>query len=327
MGNVVECSLKGYLIMQVTMQRINRILITLMAIAIFNDADLHAYPSHDSSRVKYGLAQEKIRTKFSLENELKSFGEPNLIVSRDITVSADSKTIGTDAMPEADEKEMEDSGDDFDNEFEDEFGEVSKSQVFDPLSGYNRVMTNVNDKIYFWALKPVARGYRYVVPEGLRRGIVRFFNNLLFPVRFINNVLQLKFKYAGEEIARFGVNTTVGILGFWDPAKNSLGLEPHPEDFGQTLGHYGAGSGFHIVLPVLGPSNLRDLAGLFPDYWADPISRVETDLDELGIRTFEVVNDTSLHIGEYESLKKDAVDLYPFLRDAYEQSRNKKIKE
>ncbi|MFQ5486748.1 MAG: VacJ family lipoprotein, partial [Desulfobacterales bacterium] len=287
------------------MQRINRILFILLALVIFNDADLHAYPSLDSSSVKYGFAQERIRIKFTLENKLESFGEPNLIVSRNMNVSADSKTIETDALTDADEEKLEDSDDEFDKEFEDEFGEVSESQVFDPLSGYNRIMTNVNDKIYFWALKPVARGYRYVVPEGIRRGVVRFFNNLLFPVRFINNVLQLKIKNAGEEIARFGLNTTVGILGFWDPAKDSLGLEPHPEDFGQTLGRYGAGSGFHIVLPVLGPSNLRDLIGLVPDYLADPVSLVETDLDEFGVRIFDEVNDTSLHIGEYESTKKD----------------------
>ena len=309
------------------MQRINPILFTLLALVIFNDAELHAYPSLDSGPVKYGFTQERIRIKFTLENKLESFREPNLIVSRNMNVSADSKTIETDALADADEEESVDLGDEFDEEFEDEFGEVSESQVFDPLSGYNRIMTNVNDKIYFWALKPAAKGYRYVVPEGMRRGIVRFFNNLLFPVRFINNVLQLKFKNAGEEILRFGLNTTVGILGFWDPAKDSLGLEPHPEDFGQTLGRYGAGSGFHIVLPVLGPSNLRDLIGLVPDYFADPVSLVETDLDELGVRTFIEVNDTSLHIGEYESIKKDAVDLYPFLRDAYEQNRNKKIRE
>lgn len=298
----------------------------LLILLIFHKPEIHAYPSLDSGFAKSDLAsvKERIRAGFSFERELESSGELILIVHRNMRLSTNSQPFETDTDAGALVDEIDDG---FEDEFEDEFGEVLESQVFDPLSGYNRVMTNVNDKIYFWALKPVARGYRYLVPEGVRRGIVRFFNNLLFPVRFINNVLQLKLGNAAIEIARFGLNTTVGILGFRDPAKEMLNLEPHPEDFGQTLGYYGAGSGFHIVLPLLGPSNLRDIIGLVPDYLADPISLVETDLDQLGIGTVDKVNYTSLHIGEYESIKKDAVDLYPFLRDAYEQNRNMKIKE
>lgn len=221
------------------------------------------------------------------------------------------------------------ASDDFDDDFdlEDEFAESSASSVFDPLSGYNRLMTKFNDKVYFWVLKPVAKGYRAVVPETARRSIVRFFNNLLFPVRFVNNTLQLKFKQAGVELTRFIVNSTVGLLGFADPAKNWFELEAYPEDFGQTLGHYGLGGGFHIVLPFLGPSNLRDMVGLVPDYFLDPVSYVEDPETEIGVKSYNKVNNTSLHIGEYESLKSDAVDLYLFLRDAYEQNRKKKIEE
>jgi phospholipid-binding lipoprotein MlaA len=104
-------------------------------------------------------------------------------------------------------------------------------------------------------------------------------------------------------------------------------LQPYPEDFGQTLGYYGVGSGFHIVLPLLGPSNLRDTIGLVADHFLDPISYVEDSEVRLVLRAYKQVNQTSLHIGEYESLKKDAVDLYPFLRDSYEQHRNKQIEE
>jgi len=210
---------------------------------------------------------------------------------------------------------------------EDEFTEVATEPVFDPLGGYNRVMTQVNDKIYFWLLKPVAQGYRAVVPEGARLAVGRFFRNLLMPVRFANNLLQLKPKQAGTELARFVVNTTVGVLGFGDPAANSFGLQAYPEDFGQTLGHYGVGSGFHIVLPLLGPSNLRDTLGLIPDYFLDPVSYIEETDVQLAVRAYDRVNYTSLHIGEYESLKKDAVDLYTFLRDGYEQRRIKQIEE
>jgi phospholipid-binding lipoprotein MlaA len=210
---------------------------------------------------------------------------------------------------------------------EGEFAEVANEPVFDPLSGYNRVMTQVNDKIYFWLLKPVAQGYRAVLPEGARLGVGRFFRNLLMPVRFVNNLLQLKPKQAGTELARFVVNTTVGVLGFGDPAANRYGLQAYPEDFGQTLGHYGVGSGFHIVLPLLGPSNLRDTLGLIPDYFLDPVSYIDDTETQLAVRAYERVNYTSLHIGEYESLKKDAVDLYTFLRDGYEQHRVKQIEE
>jgi phospholipid-binding lipoprotein MlaA len=216
-----------------------------------------------------------------------------------------------------------------DNAFklEAEFEDQTIRPVFDPLSGYNRLMTGVNDRVYFWALKPVARGYGAVVPERGRRGVGRFFRNLLMPVRFINNLLQLKPRQAGTELARFVINSTIGVLGFADPAQEHFELPPYPEDFGQTLGRYGVGSGFHIVLPLLGPSNLRDTVGLVPDSLLDPVSYVEQMETRLAVRAYKQVNDTSLRIGEYESLKRDAVDLYPFLRDAYEQRRSKLIEE
>ncbi len=218
------------------------------------------------------------------------------------------------------------SDDDFDDDLEDEF-QASDSTKSDPLSGYNSFMTDVNDGIYTYALDPVARGYRYVVPESPRRGVVNFFNNIWYPIRFINNVLQGKIGNATEETGRFLINSTIGLLGFFDPAKDWFNLEAHPEDFGQTLGLWGVGAGPHIVLPFLGPSNLRDSLALVPDYFIDPITYVEPVALSWGLVVYESVNDTSLHIGEYENLKLDALELYPFLRDAYEQNRIKKIQE
>jgi len=147
------------------------------------------------------------------------------------------------------------------------------------------------------------------------------------PVNVANTLLQLKPKRAATELARFAVNTTAGFFGFTDPAASELNLQPYPEDFGQTLGHYGIGSGFHIVLPLLGPSNLRDTLGLVPDYFLDPINHIDDFETRIAVRAYSQVNQTSLHLGEYESIKKDAVDLYPFLRDAYEQRRAKLIEE
>ena len=230
------------------------------------------------------------------------------------------------------EIEASEEGDDFGDEFDDEFAE---KEVFDPLSGYNRFMTSFNDKFYTYIMDPVARGYRYVVHEEVRDSVGKFFHNLLYPLRLINNLLQFKFKNAMEETGRFLVNSTVGLFGLFDPAKKYLDWKPHNEDFGQTLGFYGVGSGFHIVLPFLGPSNLRDMFSLYPDAEASPLyyrskrsyNLAKSNLESLGYVSWEKLNFVSLHIGEYEDLKEDAVDLYPFLRDIYEQYREKQIKE
>ena len=250
---------------------------------------------------------------------------------------------------EGEDDAFTDNGEAFDEdeegfeEFENEFEDDETGDVFDPFGSYNRAMTGINDKLYFWVLKPVAKGYRWVMPEFARRGINNFFENLFYPVRFVNNVLQLKLNNAGLETVRFVTNSTIGVLGLWDPAKELYGLEAHPEDFGQTLGYWGVGAGPHIVLPVLGPSNLRDTIALAPDWiYLDPINNLYrisetanpdavTEVEKIeimaGLWTIEKINYTSFHIGEYENLKKDAMDLYPFMRDVYEQNRQKKIEE
>lgn len=215
--------------------------------------------------------------------------------------------------------------DEFD--LEDEFLSIETAPPLDPLSGYNRVMTQVNDRIYFWLLKPLSQGYRAVLPEVGRLAVGRFFRNLQMPANFVNNLLQLKPKRAGTELARFTINTTIGILGFGDPAAARFDLQSYPEDFGQTLGHYGVGGGFHLVLPLLGPSNLRDTFGLVPDRYLDPVNHIDDFETRIAIGAYKQVNYVSLHLGEYESLKRDAVDLYPFLRDGYEQRRIKQIEE
>jgi len=238
----------------------------------------------------------------------------------------------------AENQEAFDEDEEVFEEFEDEFGGDEIAEVFDPFSGYNRAMTTFNDRLYFWVVKPVAEGYRRVMPAFARRGINNFFKNLYYPVRFVNNVLQLKFNNAGMETVRFVTNSTIGVLGLWDPARVLYGLEAHPEDFGQTLGYWGVGAGPHIVLPVLGPSNLRDTIALAPDWiYLNPINNlartsdsaqeIETAEIKTGIWVFEEINYMSLHIGEYENLKKDAMDLYPFMRDVYEQNRQKEIEE
>lgn len=226
----------------------------------------------------------------------------------------------------------EDSMDDFDLEFKDKTNEV-----FDPLSGYNRLMTTFNDKLFVNVLVPVANGYAYVVPQTARTGIENFFENIRFPIRFVNNLLQLKFENASEELGRFLINTLWGLGGFMDLATSELNMKAHKEDFGQTLGFYGVGEGFHIVLPFFGPSNLRDTIGLTADGIVSPVNSMGDNalhykipnniLETAGLKTFDVINNTSFNPYKYETIKKDALDLYPFLRDIYTQARKRQIQE
>lgn len=225
----------------------------------------------------------------------------------------------------------------------DQFSEFDKDyaksdvEVFDPLSGYNRFMTDFNDKFYTNIVIPIAKAYAYVIPETARIGIDNFFDNIMFPVRFVNNLLQLKFQNSLEESERFVVNTLWGLGGFMDPATNELKIGEHKEDFGQTLGYYGIGEGFPIVFPFLGLSNARDFVGLTADSYVSALNSTgksdinykipDNLLQTVAIKSFDVVNSTSLNPDQYETIKKDALDLYPFLRDIYSQMRKKQIEE
>jgi len=201
--------------------------------------------------------------------------------------------------------------------------------ISDPIEPFNRGMFWFNDKLYFYLLKPVARVYR-VVPVPARESVSRAFSNLGTPVRFVNATLQLKLKKAGTELGRFVINSTLGILGLFDPAR-SMGLKKHDEDFGQTMGHYGAGTGFYLVLPVFGPSNLRDGLGKLVDNLVDPITspyyvKLKPE-EEIGLKVYDQINALSLDKDTYEGIKRDALDPYLFVRNAYMQRRAAKVKE
>lgn len=224
----------------------------------------------------------------------------------------------------------------FPEDLENEF-KPTNSVVFDPLSGYNRVITSFNDSFYTYVLTPTAKGYAYVVPEVARTGINNFFTNLFFPIRFVNNLLQFKFENAGKELGRFLVNTIWGFGGFMDQATNTLGMKIYREDFGQTLGYWGVGQGFHIVLPLLGPSNPRDIIGLAGDFLLSPTDRLGHNTLEykipqnigqaIAIDSWYKVNEYSFNPNMYEIIKRDAIDLYPYLRDSYNQKREREINE
>jgi phospholipid-binding lipoprotein MlaA len=215
-----------------------------------------------------------------------------------------------------------------DAEFKDEFdfpeNEVSVSpvRIADPLAPLNRVIFQVNDKLYFWLLKPAAQGYKFVIPKDFRFCVSNFFSNVLTPVRLANCILQGKFKNAGTEVARFFVNTTFGILGFGDPGKVVFNMDISDEDLGQTLGRWGFGNGFYIVWPIFGSSTFRDSVGFGGDLFVNPLTYVEPFAASVAIGGYRRFNDLSFRIGEYEAIKAAAIEPYTAVRDGYIQFRN-----
>ena len=203
--------------------------------------------------------------------------------------------------------------------------------VPDPLYSFNRVMFQFNDRLYFWVLKPVATVWGAVIPEIFRSGVQNFFYNLRFPQRFISCVLQWKGKKAKAEFDRFLVNTFAGIGGLGNPAKNYPELNPSKEDLGQTFAVWGAGNGFYLVIPLFGPSTLRDGLGIIGDIFLDPSYWIGREVDNLwvtvGLWTGEVINNASFRIGDYEAIKEAAIDPYVAIRNGYIQNRNKLIEE
>ena len=161
----------------------------------------------------------------------------------------------------------------------------------------------------------------------MRLAVSNFYQNIATPIRFVNNLLQLKMKSAGNELICFFVNTTFGVGGLGDFAKDKMDIKRHNEDTGQTFGHYGIGHGFYIVWPILGPSSLRDTVGFVGDLFLHPVSYINPIETAFGIDAHEKVNETCFHIGEYEDIKKSDIDPYISIRDAYVQNRQKKVEE
>lgn len=232
-----------------------------------------------------------------------------------------------DGKTEAGEENGNDFNDDGFDDFDETNGPDEDQEISDPLETFNRAMFQFNDKLYFWILKPAAEGYQKVVPQTARTSVSRLFDNARFPIRFINNLLQLNIEGALTELGRFTVNTLWGIGGLLDPAsREEVGIGKSDADLGQTLGIYGVGPGFYVVWPVLGPSSARDSVRIAGDYFLDPVSYVNPLYASFGVRAFDVVNDTSLRIGDYEALKDAAIDPYVALRNAYFQYREGKIR-
>ena len=199
--------------------------------------------------------------------------------------------------------------------------------IADPLEKWNRAMFTVNDRVYFWFLKPVAKGYNKVIPEWGRIRVRNIFRNAAMPIRFVNCILQLKLHDAAKEIGRFVVNSTGGVGGMFDLLADNPDAQMSDRDLGQTLGKYGIGDGFFIIWPFIGPSSLRDSVGRAGDGFLDPVNYLPRWEEIIAVDAYKEVNDTSLRLGEYEDFKESALDPYVAMRNAYYQNRKSKLEE
>lgn len=201
---------------------------------------------------------------------------------------------------------------------------VHQSDPADPLQGYNRSMDRFNEELDKAVLKPVATAYEAVLPQPVRSGVGNFFGNLGDVWSFVNNVLQGKPEGALHSFWRVVVNTTIGIGGLFDPA-SEMRLERHREDFGQTLGHWGVGPGPYVVLPLLGPSTLRDTLALPLDWMGHPRGQISDIPVRNSLTALEFVNVRARLLEAGDLLEGAALDPYSFKRDAWLQKRRNDV--
>ena len=198
----------------------------------------------------------------------------------------------------------------------------------DPWEGFNEKMFNFNREIVDrFLLKPIATGWDFVLPDMVQRGVRNMFDNLDVVRRVVNNTLQLKLAGAGIELVRFTVNSTVGVAGFFDIAKDAFGIEQKDEDTGQTFGVWGMGPGPYLVLPLLPPMNVRDGFGYAFDAAMFPPSYFLPWWGTLAGTFTETVNERSLNLDRFERVAETTVDLYGAVRNAYLQRRAAAIKQ
>ena len=198
----------------------------------------------------------------------------------------------------------------------------------DPWEGFNEKMFNFNREVLDrFLLKPIATGWDFVFPDLVQRGFRNMFDNLRVVRRVVNNTLQLKLAGAGTELARFTINSTIGLAGFFDIAKDGFGIEQKDEDTGQTFGTWGMGPGPYLVLPFLPPLTVRDGIGYALDGAMFPASYFLPWWSTLAGTVTETVNERSLNLDRFERVTESTVDLYGAVRNAYLQRRAAAIKQ
>ncbi len=273
----------------------------------------------------------------AIENEVLSqgltadyplFAQSNIISSSgrdDVDVKASKKRSPAIESKNAQVKDPffdDDFNDDFKDEYDDAF-----IRNYDPLEWLNRPMFYLNDRINEYALGPVSSLYTTVLSEPIRDGISNFFQNIKFPIRFVNSVLQGDDSNAGIEVNKFLLNTTAGILGFIKISDRYESLaSTKSEDLGQTFGHWGIGNGPYIVLPILGPTTLRDGLGMFGDGFLSPINYLGKG-EALAANIADVISGLPQNLKTYKSLTSNTIDPYSALQDAYLQRRSMLVDE
>jgi phospholipid-binding lipoprotein MlaA len=224
--------------------------------------------------------------------------------------------------------------------------EEAVGEEYDPWESFNTKIFEFNRQMDRWVLKPVAKGYNFIMPDFVQVGISNMFSNARFAPRFLNNVFQGKLKGAGIELGRFLINTTVGYAGFIDLA-TQIDLVTPEEDVGQTLGYYGVKPGPYLILPFLPPFTVRDFVGYLGDVALNPVNwlvapiieingipsviahknRTTTTFVQLGARVGEIVNERSRNLEKFQGVEEATLDLYTAVRNAYLQRRAKEIRQ
>ena len=197
----------------------------------------------------------------------------------------------------------------------------------DPLESFNRAVYKFNDVADNSIMKPVSKGYKYIAPTFVVKGVNNFFNNIRDVVTVINELLQGKIEYAANDTGRILVNSTIGLLGFVD-VHSMNGGERRKEDFGQTLGYWGVGQGAYLVLPFIGPSTTRDAVGFVTDTLAfDPISYINNVRGRNQVRILQFIDARTELLNASAIMDQASLDPYAFQRDAYLQYREALVKD
>jgi phospholipid-binding lipoprotein MlaA len=193
----------------------------------------------------------------------------------------------------------------------------------DPLEPFNQAMLSFNRKADDWVLHPVAAKWAYVMPQPARASVSRFFKNVGVIPRFANDLFQLQLEQGGTEVARFGINSTLGVAGLFDPADEWFGLKQEDNDFGLTLAKYSVGEGPYLVLPLLGPSTVRDALGGVADGAMNPVNYVVSGAlpYEVAAKAFAAVNARSENLNKFDDVDRYSIDLYGAVQDGYLQRR------
>ncbi|HWT79658.1 MAG TPA: MlaA family lipoprotein, partial [Candidatus Methylomirabilis sp.] len=204
--------------------------------------------------------------------------------------------------------------------------EPTESEDYDPWGPFNERMFTFNRQLDRYLVKPVATGWDTVVPNPVQRGLGRMFDNAGMPRRFVNNLLQGNPEGAGRELGRLLLNSTIGLAGFFDVARE-IGLEPSDKDTGQTLGVWGVGPGPYLVLPFMPPMTVRDGIGSGLDVLLNPVTYFAPFAALLGIKGADTMNSRSLNLEVFEHVEEGTIDMYSAVRNAYLQRRENAVRE